>query len=446
MNAFAYGLPALGLYAMQWVVSLYLLKFATEQLLLAPALVGAILAASRVWDAVNDPLVGIASDHTRTRLGRRRPWMLGGAPLVACAFVAIWWGPGAVGSTSRSVWFAAATFSFYTAFTLVSIPHSSLGASLATGNGERNRLFAARGLFQNLGLAVAMAALYGLEKATNPESAARWIGVALGVLATATIAAGALLTNEPRSPGGAPRHGWRSMLGVARDADTRRILATLGLQELALGSLLVVLPFASDAILDTPGGTAVYLLAFIAAMTLSLPVWVTLARRFGVKRAWCLGNAIEALAFVPLVRIEAGDLRFVIVMAAMIGCGHGASRILSMTALATAADRNTRTSGEAMEGMIFAASTFVEKCAVGCAALAVGFALQLSGLETGPDGVAAGGEATALVLRALASVFPAVLLTLSCLVLAGGDVGGRRKRARTRALPCSESEAVLSNS
>ena len=86
----AYGLPAFALQATSWVVSLYLLKYATEVLWIAPALVGSILGASRVWDAISDPLIGYASDRTRMRIGRRRPWMLLGAPLLALAFAGLW--------------------------------------------------------------------------------------------------------------------------------------------------------------------------------------------------------------------------------------------------------------------------------------------------------------------------------------------------------------------
>ena len=72
----AYGAPALGAGYMYLLLSLYMMKFATDVLLIAPAVMGIIYSASRIWDAISDPLVGYLSDRTTLKLGRRRTWIL----------------------------------------------------------------------------------------------------------------------------------------------------------------------------------------------------------------------------------------------------------------------------------------------------------------------------------------------------------------------------------
>ena len=74
-----YALPQIGSTTMHWLIMVFLLKFATDTLGLAPAVVGGLFAAGRLWDALSDPLAGWWSDRTRTRIGRRRPWMLAAA-------------------------------------------------------------------------------------------------------------------------------------------------------------------------------------------------------------------------------------------------------------------------------------------------------------------------------------------------------------------------------
>ena len=83
-----YSLPAVSLGFMGALVSIYLLKFSTDVLLIAPGLMGALFGFSKLWDAVSDPLAGYWSDRTRSQLGRRRPWMIAGAAPLGLAFVA----------------------------------------------------------------------------------------------------------------------------------------------------------------------------------------------------------------------------------------------------------------------------------------------------------------------------------------------------------------------
>ena len=76
VEIFAYALPSIGIGTLFFLNSMLLLQFATEVLRVAPAFVGSVLFAARLWDAVTDPLTGNLSARTRSRLGRRRPWML----------------------------------------------------------------------------------------------------------------------------------------------------------------------------------------------------------------------------------------------------------------------------------------------------------------------------------------------------------------------------------
>jgi GPH family glycoside/pentoside/hexuronide:cation symporter len=122
---------------------------------------GAILVVPRLWEALSDPVVGHLSDNTRTRWGRRRPFILVGAIVVALSFVAMWWVPredwlrGFLASDGAVMWTQLAyilgtLLVFFTACAVFEIPHGALGLEMSTDYHERTRLFSAKSFLGNL--------------------------------------------------------------------------------------------------------------------------------------------------------------------------------------------------------------------------------------------------------------------------------------------------------
>src|SRR5258705_3901257 len=122
---------------------------------------GTIMIVPRLWDAFSDPVMGHISDNTRTRWGRRRPYILLGGIIVAVSFVAIWWVPR--GEWLRELLPTEAAYNwvqlayilggmlvFFTATTIFEIPHGALGMEMSGDYHERTRLFSAKSFLGNL--------------------------------------------------------------------------------------------------------------------------------------------------------------------------------------------------------------------------------------------------------------------------------------------------------
>jgi GPH family glycoside/pentoside/hexuronide:cation symporter len=122
---------------------------------------GLIMIIPRLWDAFSDPIVGHLSDNTRTRWGRRRPYLLIGGIAVAVFFVVMWWIPkgeavhawfpsDAGFQRFQLVYILVALLLFFTATTVFEIPHGALGMEMTNDPHERTRLFSGKSFIGNL--------------------------------------------------------------------------------------------------------------------------------------------------------------------------------------------------------------------------------------------------------------------------------------------------------
>ena len=149
-----------------------------------PRMLGWALGLPRIWDALTDPLMGNFSDNTRTRFGRRRPYILIGAILCAIMFALIWCPPTGWSPTAIGWYFMGMVFLYYTAYTVFVVPWGALGLELTTDYNERTRVQAYRTVFQGIG-AMGLGAMWVLAQkwgGGNDVVGVRYVGLAVGAL------------------------------------------------------------------------------------------------------------------------------------------------------------------------------------------------------------------------------------------------------------------------
>jgi GPH family glycoside/pentoside/hexuronide:cation symporter len=401
-----YSSPVLGVFMAGGLVNFYLLKFSTDILLIGPAAIGFMLLAARVWDAVTDPAAGWLSDRTHSRIGRRRPWLLASAIPLGAAIVMLWSPPEELEGTALTLWVGGAIFLFYTAYTAFRVPHLALGAELSRGYHDRTRVFGIMQAVESIGMLAAAAGLMMLERAEDPRAVARLLAIAMGGFATVMIIAAALTLRERSEfQGRGGRNPWHSFRDVLKNPHSRILIGVFFLEQLGFSTLVILLPYLSDYVLDSPGSTAIYLFGAIGSAMLSIPVWIAVSRRFGKKRVWIWSLAVKTGLFATIFFMGEGDLVPLAILSVCFGLMNGCGSVVGPSLKADVVDWDEARTGERKEGSYFAAWNFVQKSAGGVAVWAVGVMLALTGFQPNVEQ----SESTLFGMRLLASILPFVL-------------------------------------
>lgn len=377
-----YGLPQLGTGAMFGMLLMYFMKFSTDVLLIAPGAIGLILGISRVWDAISDPIAGYFSDLTRSRLGRRRPWILVAAVPVGIAFFALWSPPAFLSRDGLTAWMAVWTFIFFTVYTVYVVPHKALGAELGAGYHDRTRVFATSSFCGFVGAFFAIAAVYTLERSDTPRTTAMTLA-SLAAVATssAMIFAALKLREQPGHQGRGSARGFGAFFDVWRNPHARPLLGVHFLGDLGGASFVGLLPYVSDYILHTPGYTAYYQLALLIGLVTGVPAWVPLSRRFSKKAVWMVAISVQAPLCLIYFLLHEGDATLLIVGMFLIGFINGCAPAVAASLQTDVIDFDEYETGERKEGVYFASWNLLQKSAFGVNLAIVGLVLQWSGFQ-----------------------------------------------------------------
>jgi oligogalacturonide transporter len=132
------------------IISFYYLIFLTDVVRINPALAGTVILVSKLYDAVTDPFEGVLSDRTRTRLGRRRPYLLAGIPLIFLSFFALFFPVNFSEELQRFIFVICTYLFFSTVVSIVMLNYSALQAEMTLDYNERTSLSSARIFFSTI--------------------------------------------------------------------------------------------------------------------------------------------------------------------------------------------------------------------------------------------------------------------------------------------------------
>lgn len=311
---------------------------------------GVILIFPRLWDAVSDPVMGHLSDNTRTRWGRRRPYIFIGGLLVAISFAGMWWVPDELGEWGQLGFILAGLLIFFTACTMFEIPHGALGMEMSKDPHERTRLFSSKSFFGNLFAMGTPWLLFfaGLEVVRGTGGTLvdgmRYLSIIIAALMLPLILWWFWGTREPgytNTQNQERGHFWTNMKVALRNKTF--LCLVLIIFTLAMGFNFVVLfnyyisiyylfggdPYAAGALLGINGTiwavtglAAVFPLNWISTRigkrkTLLLAIGLMCAAQ--LSKIVCYNPELPYLVIIPTILLSAGMLMFFTLGSSMLG-------------------------------------------------------------------------------------------------------------------------------
>ena len=386
----AYGMPGLGAGYMYLLMSLYVMKFSTDVLLIAPAVMGVIFSISRIWDAVSDPIAGYLSDRTTFKFGRRRTWMLLSFIPISFGFLAVFSPPESMQGQSLDLWMMIAILSFYSAITLFNVPHMALGAELSEDYHERTRLFGVRHIGFTVGSILSLVSMSLLISEENsPTGDVRELAGNLAFLAVAAMSlmiffSVSRLKENPEFQNRVNKNPFKAFRDVWVNPHAKILIIVLFIENLGGAVIGVLTLYVTQYIVEAPAWAPLIIFAYMLPSALSVPLWIPLSKRFGKIRLWVFSLALTGISFggifiIPFLDSVTERLIVMFIGATLGGMAAGCGGAIGPSVKGDVIDYDEYLTGERKEGSYFAALNFVFKSATGIMLLVTGFVLQFSG-------------------------------------------------------------------
>jgi glycoside/pentoside/hexuronide:cation symporter, GPH family len=363
-----YGVGDAGINLADTVVGLLFAIFLTDVVGLRPALAAVALFIGRTADYLNDPIIGYLSDRTRTRWGRRRPFILFGMIPFALVYMLMWWKPPFDSQIALAVYYAVAFVLYDTAATFLYMPYFAMTPELTSDYDERTRLTTYRMVFSILGAMIAYVVPLAIIGTMGPQSAAKVMSVGAGVAFVSILPMVLVFfgTRERQEFQKQEQSTIKESLKAA--IKNRPFLYAIGIFLLtwtAFDVLQTVLLYYLKYRMNLAGsGDLIFGLLFVGALV-SLPFWSWASSHWDKRKAYSGAMAYLAVVMVGLgFMAPAWGLPAMAVLSVMAGFGVGAIQLLTWAMIPDAVEWDELQTGQRHEGMFYSLVTTFRKVAV----------------------------------------------------------------------------------
>jgi len=433
-----YSLGSFGASLPSQAVGAFLLFFYVDRLKMPPSLYGTGMVIYAIWNALNDPLAGQISDNTRSRWGRRIPYIRFLVVPLAVAFVLIWTPPFASAAGHEMAMFAyflIVLFFFDGFYTFVILNWTALFPEMYPTLDERAQVSAWRQAFGIFGNIIGVS----LPPMLYPVLGWPGMGLVFGLLTLLSLALS--LAGSKENPTFAEQQGLALIPALKATFANRSFLTFViadFLWQFTFGILLAVIPFYAKYILHIQGFLQTLLTGIIFIVVIPMVyVWSSVAIKRGARNTVIISSVLFALALIPFGLV--GSVVPAYVFAVFLGFGLAGLILLIDVLIADVIDEDELKTGRRREGMYFGINGFMVRLSIAFQGLVVTGIMT----ATGYDANAAVQSPSAIAgFRILLTVVPIIGVALGVLMMVLYPLHGERLAEVRQAIARRREEAA----
>lgn len=367
---------------------MFLVIYFTDVFGISAAAVGTLLLVSRIWDAINDPLMGMMVDHTKSKWGKCRPYMIFGPFILLGSFIMLFSGPSSMGEIGKLVWAYVSYILFGMAYTIVDVPSNAVISNMTQNGKERlsvttlRRFVSNFGLLIGAGLVIPMVGVLGKGDAGKGYSLMATI---FGTLSALMIISSGLTARERVVPTKNQHYGFKDIINMFKTNTPMVIIAALYF----VSQIAISIKSASIAYYFTYNIGKISLISIVSVLSLLgtllgtalIPLFTKLLK--SKVKLVIVGLIVMALSSAGLFFSPNENIALIIILFFINALSSAYGLVMPFILMIDAVEYGELKTGFRSEGLVFSVLTFSMKLGTAVGGAILGYIL--SGLGYVPN-------------------------------------------------------------
>lgn len=419
----SYGMGDLGNNVAYGSIGFYFVFFLTDVAGMPPVWAGYIFMIARMWNALSDLFVGVLSDRTKTRFGRRRPYLLFGAVPLGISFALLWVVP-FHGNTWLVLYYTLIGILFNTMYSLVAIPYNSLLPELSQNYDERTSIAGYKMGLSFIGSLLSAMGVMLIVDTIYPgkimyQTSFPVMGRILAFFIIANILVAFFGTKERVSTDSAEYEGgiMTSLKSLLKLIEFRLVAGVFIFNMIGFDIIMAMYIYYMKHALEISDDLSfVFMAVPLVIAVAATPLWVRVSGSLGKQRAYIISAVYFMIPLFLCLVIPAGNIPFFLIVIVLMGVGISASQVLTFSILPDVVEVDEMKNGVRREGAIYGLTMFLYKISSALSVAAVTASMGLFGYVESAGGQEVVQSPSAVMgIRILISLVPALCFILSAI-------------------------------